>query len=60
MEHQPEQKYKVGEVVFQKASPEEQLVVRRYISRIYYCKFQHHPDRKELALFEREIISEAI
>lgn len=55
MENINEHKYKAGEVVYQKANPDVKLVVRRYLNRIYYCKFQDDAERKELALFEREI-----
>lgn len=51
-----ENKYKAGDVVYAKANPDVKLIVRRYIDRIYYCKFQNDPNRKELALFERELV----
>lgn len=50
-----ENKFKEGDVVFAKVNPDVKLVVRRYVTRIYYCKIQHDPDRKELVYFEREI-----
>lgn len=50
-------KYKPGEKVFAKKDPNVALIVRRYIDRIYYCKFQDDPDKRELALFEREIVA---
>lgn len=49
-------KYAPGEIVFAKANPGEKLMVRRYVSRVYYCQFLDNPDRKEIVLFEREII----
>ena len=49
-------KYAPGEIVFSKANPGEKLRVRRYVSRIYYCQFPDDPDRKEVVLFEREIV----
>lgn len=49
-------KYKTGEKIFAKANSEVPLTVRRYIDRIYYCKFQDDPQRSEMALFEREIV----
>jgi len=49
-------KYKAGEKVFAKAHPEVPLVVRRYVDRIYYCRFSKSPDAGELVLFEREIV----
>ncbi|MDH5381398.1 MAG: hypothetical protein OEW75_11125 [Cyclobacteriaceae bacterium] len=56
MENQ-ENKYVAGDIVFQIVNPASKLVVRRYVSRIYYCKFADDPERKELALFEREIMN---
>ncbi|MFZ9046745.1 MAG: hypothetical protein ACO2ZZ_12870 [Cyclobacteriaceae bacterium] len=49
-------KYAPGEIVFAKINPDEKLVVRRYVSRVYYCQFLDNLDRKEIVLFEREII----
>ncbi len=51
-----ENKYKAGDAVYAKIKPDVKLVVRRYIDRIYYCKFFNEPNRKELALFESEIV----
>lgn len=48
-------KYAPGEIVFSKANPGVKLMVRRYVSRVYYCQFLDDPDRKEMVLFEREI-----
>ncbi len=49
-------KYQAGDKVFAKVDPEIPLVVRRYVNRIYYCKFQNQPEKSEIALFEREIV----
>ena len=49
-------KYVAGDIVYAKKNPDEKLVVRRYVSRIYYCRFLDEPNRKELALFERELV----
>lgn len=51
-----ENKYEVGDTVYTKENPTVKLIVRRYISRIYYCRFPDLPDKKELALFERELV----
>ncbi len=48
-------KYAPGEIVFSKVYPGEKLKVRRYVSRVYYCRFVDDENRRELALFEREI-----
>lgn len=50
-----ENKYKERQVVYAKVDPWLKLVIRRYVDRIYYCKVQDDPTRKELAYFEPEI-----
>lgn len=54
-----ENKFKEGEVVFAKVNPTLKLVVRRYVDRIYYCRIQQTPTRKELVYFERELMSDS-
>lgn len=49
-------KFKEGDTVYAKVNPKIRLIVRRYVSRIYYCKFANQPDKKELAFFERELV----
>lgn len=56
MREEEKSKYVAGETVYAKADPEVELVVRRYVDRIYYCRFPNDPDRKELVLFERELV----
>ena len=55
-----ENKFKEGEVVQAKVNPSLDLVVRRYVGRIYYCKIQKDPTHKELVYFERELIPHEI
>jgi hypothetical protein len=56
MNEQKENKYMAGDTVYAKATPDVRLVIRRYVNRIYYCQFFNEPERKELALFERELV----
>ncbi len=49
-------RFKIGELVYTKVAPKVQLIVRKFYANIYYCTFADHPEKKELALFEREII----
>ncbi|WPR75811.1 hypothetical protein [Algoriphagus sp. NG3] len=56
MEETEVTKFKAGQTVFAKVAPEVKLIIRRYYKRIYYCKFADDPQKKELALFGREII----
>jgi len=51
-----ENKFKEGEVVCAQVNPGLKLIIRRYVDRIYYCKIQDEPGRKELVYFEREIM----
>lgn len=51
-----ENKFKEGEVVRAKVNPNQNLIVRRYVDRIYYCKIQENPDHKDLVFFERELL----
>jgi len=51
-----ENKYKEGEIVRAKVNPNQNLIIRRYIDRIYYCKIQEKPKHKDLVYFEREIL----
>ncbi|MCU0443222.1 MAG: hypothetical protein MUE96_12570 [Bacteroidia bacterium] len=55
MNNASEQVYVVGELVFAKAQPNEQLRVRRYIDEVYYCTRVLEPDAKERVYFEREL-----
>jgi hypothetical protein len=55
-----ENSYKEGEVVRAKVNPNQNLIVRRYVDRIYYCKIQEDPDHKDLVYFERELLPAGI
>lgn len=52
-----EHKYKDGEVVFDRMRPMQKLIIRKYSNRVYYCKVEEDPRRKELSYFERELSS---
>jgi hypothetical protein len=54
--HFMENNFKEGEIVYAKIAPKLKLVVRRYVKRIYYCKVQNDPNRKDLVYFERELM----
>jgi len=53
----PEGKYKVGTTVFAKVIPEEPLIIRRFVAKIYYCKLADNSDATDLVYFERELMS---
>jgi hypothetical protein len=56
MRQEKENKFIVGDRVFTKVKPTIEMIVRKYYAGIYYCTFVSEPEKKELALFEREII----
>ena len=56
MKEQEETKFKAGQTVYAKVDPTVKLIIRRYYKQIYYCQFAADLDKKELALFEREIL----
>ncbi|GAA0877998.1 hypothetical protein GCM10009119_09660 [Algoriphagus jejuensis] len=51
-------KFNVGDLVYTKKNPDVQMIVRKYYAKIYYCKFADLPMKTELALFERELVTE--
>ncbi len=51
--------YKARDIVFAKENPEVKLIVRRYVTRIYYCKVASDVTQKERVFFERELMNEA-
>lgn len=57
MNYEKENKFKVGDKVFTKLKPNVELIVRKYYAGIYYCNYALEPEKKELALFERELVS---
>jgi hypothetical protein len=48
--------YKSGTFITAKNDPDNQLVINRYLDRIYYCEAVNDPKHKLLAYFERELI----
>jgi hypothetical protein len=50
-----ENKFGEGTTVYALAHPNDKLIVRRYIKRIYYCTAPDDPEQKDLVLYEREI-----
>jgi hypothetical protein len=52
-----ENMFKEGETVYARAHPEVELTVRRYVSRIYYCKVASDTSLKDQVFFERELVS---
>ena len=52
--------YNPGDTVYAKVAPTQKLIIRRYVDRIYYCKIQEDPERKELVYFERELVENPV
>jgi hypothetical protein len=53
-------KYKEGDIVHSIVNPDQKLLVRRYLGRIYYCTIKDHPERTELVYFERELADDLV
>jgi len=51
-----ENKFKVGEVLRAKINPNQNLIVKRYVDRVYFCKIQENPAHKDLVYFEQELL----
>ncbi|MEQ9302881.1 MAG: hypothetical protein RJQ14_03125 [Marinoscillum sp.] len=49
-------KFVAGDVVYAKVNPAQQLIIRRYIDQVYYCRIPDKPDARELVYFERELV----
>jgi uncharacterized protein YodC (DUF2158 family) len=50
-----ENKYKIGDIVFERIHPATKLVISNYINGLYYCKLQGNSVRKAFVYFEREL-----
>ena len=50
-----EQDFKVGDKVVEVAHPELQLVVRRYLNRIYYCQNPLQMEETKYVFYGREL-----
>lgn len=48
-----ENKYAEGLTVYAVANPEQELVVRRFVKRIYYCTDQSSPQQRDQVFYER-------
>lgn len=55
-----ERKYVDGQIVFAIVKPEVKLIIRRYVSKIYYCKTQGDLALKDLVYFEGELLPEVL
>jgi hypothetical protein len=55
MKNIPEQKYEVGEKVFARSAPGDQLKIRRFVDRVYFCRLVSDPQGPDLVYFEREL-----
>jgi hypothetical protein len=52
--------YAVGTVITAKVDQKLELRIVKYYQRIYYCVVVSDPERKQLAYFERELVSPVI
>lgn len=51
--------YAEGSIIYAKDKPGQQLIIRRYVNRIYFCKAVENPSQKDLIYFEKEITDQA-
>lgn len=51
-------KFKEGEVVYDRSRPSQKLIVRRFVSNVYYCRATDNSTLKDLVYFERELMAE--
>jgi len=49
-------KFPLGMFIYAKAQPELKLVIDAYKQRIYFCAVADHPELRQFAYFERELI----
>ena len=52
-----ENKYKNGEVVFDRIRPSQKLIIRGYSNSVYYCMPHEDRNRRELVYFERDLMA---
>lgn len=48
--------YEIGDVVYAKINTKQKLIIADYKDRIYYCKIDGQPDKKQLVYYERELL----
>jgi hypothetical protein len=51
-----ENKYPVGSLIYARAFPDQKLFIDAYKHRIYYCGVVDHPETKQFAYFEGELL----
>lgn len=50
-------KYGIGTTVFAKAIPHEELIIRRFVTKIYYCRLTDNSDDNDVVYFEHDLMS---
>jgi hypothetical protein len=50
-------KYKEGEIVYERVRPTQKLLIRRCADGVYYCNVEESHTKKELVFLERDIKS---
>ena len=53
-----ENKFKEGDIVYERIHPTQKLVISRYVNGIYYCNLPEGRARKAFVYFERELKSD--
>lgn len=52
-----ENKYKDGEIVFERIHPDQKLIISNYMNGLYYCRLQGTRSKKTFVYFERDLKS---
>jgi hypothetical protein len=50
-----ENKFKAGDIVYERIRPSQKLIISRFAAAIYHCKTQENHKRNRLFYFEREL-----
>lgn len=53
-------KYPVGTFIYASAFPDQKLIIDAYKQRIYYCGVVDHPEMRQYAYFERELLPPSV
>jgi uncharacterized protein YodC (DUF2158 family) len=55
-----ENRFKKGDVVYERTRPTQKIIITRVVAGLYYGKAQERIGQKELVFFERDLKSDMI
>jgi len=53
-------KYKIGDIVYDRTRPSQQLVITKHQFNTYYCQPVDNPRQRALVFFEADLMGESI